>query len=754
MDLRRVDAILDAAAADGRSSLLEHEVYEVLRAAGCHVPRCFLAPSGGGVEPRALQALGGSRVVLKVVSPEIVHKTEVGGVRVVDAVPASVDAGIRDMLAGIPGRDIRGVLVVEFVETEGDGVGAEALVALRHSREFGPVVTMGVGGVDTELLAGACREGLAVATASAAMSGRDGLLDVFRPTLAYRRLAGVTRSGSRLVGDAEILRVLDAMLELGRRYGHDGAGSGWTITELEVNPFGASRGELVALDGLLRFRARAEGAPGRPDASIDALLRPRSIAVIGVSSQGANIGRVILDNVLRAGFDPARMWVVHPGRAEIGGVACVADVGDLPERVDLVVIAVSAAQVPAIVEELVRLDRAVGVIVIPGGMGEWSGGRDLEDRLRESLHRGRAEGRPTVAIGPNCLGIVSLPGRYDTLFIPRPRLPLPEAGEASTALISQSGGFMITRLSKLPWLRPRYAISTGNQADVTIGDFLRRVAADPAVRTFAVYVEGFQDADGLEFARAVREVVDGGRDVVFYKAGRTAEGGRAAVGHTASIAGDLAVCEAVVGQAGALVARTFDEFVGHLRISALAGTRAWRGRRLGAVSNAGFEAVGIADTLRGNGWRVDLAQFAPGTHEALLGILAGAHADSLVDVRNPIDLTPMSGDEVYEETLRALVGDPGVDLVLCSVVPLAATVATLPGDLVAEGSLPHRLSRVLASTDKPIVASVDGGPLFDPLAEAIEEAGAPVFRSVDTALSAMGRYADRRLPRSAGLRPA
>jgi len=774
VDVQRIDAILDAAAADGRFGLYEHEVYDVLRAAGCRVPRTVFVGPGGRVDPAALAALGGGPVILKVVSAEIVHKTDVGGVREAAGDPAAIETGIDAILAEVPRRhardlerrpdaapptyagltgdeleqairrDIHGVLVAERIEPEGQGAGAEVIVALRHSREFGPVVTFGVGGVDAELFAGASGTGRAVATASAALHDAAGLLAAFRATLSYRRLAGLTRSGDRLVGDERIRGVLEAMVELGRRYGHDGEGRGWTILELEVNPFAASRGELVALDGLLRFRARAALPAARPAASIAAMLRPHTMAIIGVSARGANTGRVILDNAVEAGFDPARMYVVHPGSAEIGGVRCVPSVRDLPERVDLFVVAVGAEQVPSIVEELAEHDRATGVIVIPGGMAEKKGGRVLEERLQASLAGARARGQSIVVNGGNCLGIVSRPGRYDTLFIPRTKLPVPSGQDSSLAIVSQSGAFMITRMSRLPWLRPRYAISTGNQVDLTIGDYVRHLAGDPAVRTFAVYVEGFRDADGLAFARAVEEVVAGGRDVVFYKAGRTAEGRRATSGHTASLAGDYDVCEAVVGQAGALVARTFDEFLGLLRVSVLAGSRNWRGGRLAAMSNAGYEAVGIADGLRGDGWNLELASLGSGTRVSLQAALAAAGAGSLVDVRNPIDLTPMADDGAHEQVLRALLADPGVDLVLCSTVPLTAATATLPDQIASEGSLPNRLARVLRATDKPIVVSIDAGPLYDPMAAAVEEAGAPAFRSVDAALAAMGRLAERR----------
>ena len=748
LDAGRIDAILGAAAAEGRFALLEHEVYGVLEAAGCRVPRAVLVPAGESPD-RASREIGGARVMLKIAAPGIAHKTEVGGVAESANDPAAIRAGIDAMLAAVPrppSGDLRGVLVVERVAVDGAGPGAEALVALRQTREFGPVLTMGVGGVDTELLAAVSRPGQAVVSASAALQDAPALLGAFRSTLAWRRLSGATRAGRRLVDDAEILRVVEAFRALGERYADDGQGA-WTIAELEVNPFAASGGRLVALDGLLAFRPKAGPTTPRPLESLGAVLRPRSIGIVGVSAHGRNVGRIILDNIRGAGFDPARIVVVRPDCTGIDGVACVSSIRELPERVDLFVVALSAEQVPGIVEELVEHDRAVGVIVIPGGMAEKEGGEVLEGRLADAIRVARSRRLPLVVNGGNCLGIVSRPGRYDTLFIPRSKLPVPEYRGGGVAIVSQSGAFMITRLSHLPWLSPRYAISTGNQVDLTIGDFVAHLAGDPEVTTIAVYVEGFRDGDGLRFARAVRDAVQGGRDVLFYKAGRTAEGRRATAGHTASIAGDYDVCEAIVQEAGAVVARSFDEFQGLLKISALLGRRRWRGRRLAAMSNAGYEAVGIADSLRGDGWSLELAALAPATRAALGEALARGHAGSLVDVRNPIDLTPMADDEVHEDVLRAFLEDPGVDLVVCSTIPLTAATATLPEEVGAEGSLPARLARLLSTTDKPIVASIDSGPLFDPLARAIEAQGVPVFRAADAALRAAGRYLEARLRR-------
>lgn len=780
IDLKRMNQILDDAASEGRVALMEPEVYAFLAAAGCRVPRQVMLAAGQPVDAAAVRELGSQRVVLKVVSPEIAHKTDVGGVRKVPADAEAIARGVVEMLDEVPRRyarsleskpghapkgyeglsgtaledairrDIRGVMAVEMIACEGEGPGSESIFALRHNREFGPVVTMGIGGIDTELMGEACKKGLAVSSASASLLDAKGMLGVFASTLSYRRMAGLTRTRQRLVEDVEVLRVLQAFRAIAEVFGHDvpaGADrAGWTVTELEVNPFGIASGQLVALDGLLRFRRQAELPLGRPLASLDRLMKPESLGIIGVSAKGMNMGRLILQNVIASGFDRSRMYIVRPDSDEIDGVRCVPTVRDLPERVDAFVVAVSADQVPALVEELAEHDRAVGVILIPGGMAEKAGGESIEARVKTALAGARSAGRPIVANGGNCLGIVSRPGKYHTLFIPANKLTLREDGVSNVAFISQSGAYMITRMSKLSWLSPRYAVSTGNQVDLTISDFLRFVAGDGEVSTIGVYVEGFKDNDGLEFAAAVREVVAAGRDVVFYKAGRTAEGKSATSGHTASLAGDYDVCEAVVAGAGAFVARSFDEYLDLLKISSLMGRKKWVGGRLAALSNAGYEAVGIADALRGEGWQLELAVFEERTTARLQAALAKGKLDALVDVHNPLDLTPMANDEAHEDAVRAFCEDAGVDLVLCSTIPLTPAMATLASgvpeheSIRAEGSLVNRLARVLRDTDKPIVVSIDCGSIFDPMAQAFEERGLPTFRSADVAIRTMGLY--------------
>ena len=313
------------------------------------------------------------------------------------------------------------------------------------------------------------------------------------------------------------------------------------------------------------------------------------------------------------------------------------------------------------------------------------------------------------------------------------------------AIISQSGAFGITQLSKLTHLNAKYTISVGNQMDVTVGDYLEYLKDDPDIEVFSVYVEGFKPLDGERFLSAAREITASGRDVVLYRAGRTAAGAQASRSHTASVAGDYAVTRALAVGAGVVVAETLRDFADlTIMFSALRG-REPAGWGLGALSNAGFECVAIADNLG----RFHLAEFRAETHAALASVFREARIDSVVDVHNPIDLTPMANDRAYEEAVRAMLADPGVDAAIVGCVPLTGALNTLPAgphgeDLSHPDSVVNRLTRLKEETKKPWVAVVDSGPLYDPMASRLEAGGVPTFREADRALRMLNLFASAR----------
>jgi acyl-CoA synthetase (NDP forming) len=239
--------------------------------------------------------------------------------------------------------------------------------------------------------------------------------------------------------------------------------------------------------------------------------------------------------------------------------------------------------------------------------------------------------------------------------------------------------------------------------------------------------------------------------VLFYKAGRTPEGKSATSGHTASLAGDYMVCESCVQQAGAMVASTFTEFEGLFRLSSYLHHKTISGSRLAAVSNAGYEAVGIADTLLGEDYKLELASFTRKTEKMLAQILRKEKLNSLVDVKNPMDVSPMATDAVYESLLKALLGDPHVDAVVAAFVPMTPFMQTLPEGIIPDESLASkksivtRLHRLMTQFEKPLVIVIDSGSMYDPLADALQEGGLPVFRSADQAVWILGKYIQGRI---------
>ncbi|MEN6297480.1 MAG: hypothetical protein ABFC92_05985, partial [Rectinema sp.] len=275
------------------------------------------------------------------------------------------------------------------------------------------------------------------------------------------------------------------------------------------------------------------------------------------------------------------------------------------------------------------------------------------------------------------------------------------------------------------------------QMDLTIGDYLDYLAQDTELHVFAVYVEGFKPLDGEKTLEACRRISESGRSVILYRAGRTQAGAGAAASHTASIAGDYPVTKQLFAQAGAIVCDSLDEFDDAITLFTLLDGRKARGNRLAAVSNAGFECVAIADNLGG----MKLSSFGETTRSALEEIFKKARIAEIVDIHNPVDLTPMAGDDAYDGAFRMALFDPDSDLGIVGIVPLTGMMNSLPAnpsahneDITREDSLALRYGKLVGETDKPFVAVVDAGPLYDPLCLELEKRGIVVFRTADRAL--------------------
>ncbi len=729
-----------------RLRLYEHEVYSLVHLVGAiEPPRHVYLRRGTSVTTETLSPFRGERLVLKLVAQQVVHKTEARAVVFVPNDAQAVQRECERLIAAHAAAGVEGVLIVEFVEQAQSGLGSELFVGIRATREFGPVIAAGLGGVDTEYLASKMRPGVAVAKAVALDVTAEQFLELFRRTAAYELLSGQTRGHRRIVSDGDLLRCFRAFLSLAKEFCVP-RDDGPSLTELEVNPFAFRQQRMLPLDGRGRMGSVAPQPPPRPFEKTAALIAPRSIAVLGVSAAAMNFGRIILRNIIGCGFPREHVYVIkdHPG--QIDDVRCIPRIDDVPETIDLLVVAAGADALPDVVGEACRSGKVQSGILIPAGVGETEGSDDLKLRLSDVIaaSRGLPGGGP-VFVGPNCLGVQSRIGRYDTFFVPEDRLDMRWSAPARrVAMISQSGAFVITRLSNLECLDPAVAISLGNQIDLTVSDALRVLARRDDIDVIGVYMEGFNDWDGLAFLKAVEQARSVGKEVVFYKAGRTPQGRSAAAGHTASLAGDYDVCQASAARAGAIVVDTFKEFEQLLDLATALHGRTVNGRRLAAITNAGSEAVAMADNIRGVRYDIEMAELADATQARLRATLARHRLESLVNARNPLDLTPMADDAAFEECARIFLESDEVDALIISCVPFSATLKTTPQQLDRLDSLAQALPRVFKETHKPLAFVLDCGGIYEALAKRVHAAGVPVFRSCDQAVRSMGRYVHHR----------
>ncbi|MBZ0144154.1 MAG: CoA-binding protein [Rhodocyclaceae bacterium] len=626
-------------------------------------------------------------------------------------------------------------------------------ISLNSTREFGMVVSAGLGGLEAELDEGNFRRDRASVYAAAALTDAADFLGLFRRTLAYQKLAAVAKRAGTAAPDAALEACFAQLLALAKAFAPENPDASFVLQALELNPLQAGA-RLTARGAECAFGAPQPGRRPRPIQKIDKLIHPKRIGLIGVSGSGMNFGRIILRNLMGSGYPKEQLLVLKPGEAEIDGVKCVEGLKAIDGKLDLLIVAVAASAVYELVDEIIASDAVEAVMLIPGSMGETKKSREPAAQLAARINAAHAKpGGGPIFLGANCLGVVSHPGAYDSWFIPLERLPKPQKKPVrNSVMLSQSGAFMITRLSQNPWLDPAYMLALGNQTDLTHGDMLSYFAALPGIETLGIYIEGFKDLDGLQFAKAVRKAVVNGKQVVVYKSGRTAPGQGGVMGHTASIAGGLTLFESVVRHAGAIVVEDFNTFDDLFYIAGALQDKKIGGNRLGAISGAGFEAVGMADNIETDGFAMEMGAPEEATVKKVEAILVAKKLDQLVEVRNPLDINPGADDEAHLDISEAFLQDPNIDAVVVGLDPTAPAVRALEASKLRPGhdindpkSTVHLMPPMVARNDKPLIGIVDGGTLYDAMAARLMDQGVCVFRNCARGTRALVRYAQARL---------
>lgn len=452
--------------------------------------------------------------------------------------------------------------------------------------------------------------------------------------------------------------------------------------------------------------------------TLEFLLAPRAVAVIGAGRKPGGIGRTVFEMLLAGGFT-GDVWPVNREAAQIAGREAFASVGSLPAVPDLAVIAVPAASVAEAVESC-GVAGVAAVVVLSAGFKETGAeGGALERRVAQIA---RTHGMRLL--GPNCLGLM-VPGSRLNASFAGPMVP-----EGGIAVITQSGAL---GTAILDWARGRGGlsgfVSLGNRADISESDLLTAFAERPETKVIAGYLESV--VDGQRFVEAAHPVTKK-LPVVLLKAGVSDAGARAVSSHTGSLAGSDAAYEAAFAAAGIVRVPDTERLFGVSEAFADQPLPAAPGVVI--VTNAGGPAVMATDACERTG--VTLASLEPATVEALRAVLPVASA-----LYNPVDLLGDAGPERYAQALRILADDPGVNSFLVLLTPQQTTRPDEAAEAIIEAA--HASGRTT-------LAVLMGEDAVEPARRALAAASVPAYRypeiAVD-ALAAMERYvAMRSLP--------
>jgi len=456
---------------------------------------------------------------------------------------------------------------------------------------------------------------------------------------------------------------------------------------------------------------------------LDAVLRPRSVAVIGASRERGTIGAELFHNLIAHGFAGV-VYPVNPRAPVVQSVRAYPDLAHLPGPVDLALIAVPAAQVL----EAVRACAAhgvQGVVVISAGFKEV--GDEGAARERELVEVVRAHGMRLV--GPNCLGVVNTEPavRLDATFAP----VFPPPGKV--AFSSQSGalGLAILETATQLNLGISHFVSIGNKADVSSNDLIEYWERDPGTAVILLYLESF--GNPRRFTRIARRVARR-KPIAIVKSGRTRAGMRAAMSHTGSLAGTDKAVDALCVQSGVIRTDTIEELfdvamlVAHQPIP--------RGRRVGIVTNAGGPGIMASDACESH--RLEVPELGEATLEGLRAFLPRE-----AGIRNPVDMIASARPESFERAVHLVADDPGIDAVLVIYVPPIVTQPEEVAQAIVRGAeAAGHAAAARGVPAKPVLACFMGSHGVPDALRSLSESNVPSYTFPESAAIALARAAD------------
>jgi acetyl coenzyme A synthetase (ADP forming)-like protein len=682
-DKAKVREILDAVKAAGRNSLTAPEGKLVCDAYGIAVPKEGVATSAA--EAQRLASSMGFPVVMKIVSPEILHKTEAGGVLVgvknADDAAKGFDTIVANAKKYNANAQILGVQVQQMLKG-----GQEVIVGAVTDCSFGKLVAFGLGGVLVEVLKDITFR-LAPATREDAYSMLDGIQ-------AAEMLKGVR--GSDPVDRDALAGLIVGVSELVSDFPE--------IAEMDLNPVFASKDSAIAADVriVVDFAAKAPRyRPAEADVlvAMKRIMQPKSVAVIGASSEAGKIGNSVMKNLINGGYK-GNIYPIHPKAADILGYKAYKSVKDVPGEIDTAVFAIPAKLVASALTECGE-KKIAGAVLIPSGFAE-SGHPELQSELVEIGRKYNIR-----LMGPNIYGFYYTPANLCATFCTAFDV------KGSAALSSQSGGIGMAMIgfSRSAKMGVSAIVGVGNKCDIDEDDLLIFFEQDPNTKVIAQHCEDLKD--GRAFAEVARRVSKK-KPVIVLKGGRTAAGAKAASSHTGALAGNDKIYEDVFNQSGVIRANSLRDLLDFARGVPLLPTP--KGENVVIITGAGGSGVLLSDACVAND--LTLMPMPADLDAAFRKFIPPFGAAG-----NPVDITGGEPPQTYKNTVLLGLQDDRIHSLILGYWHTIVTPPMVFARIIVEARDEMRAKGI----EKPIVASLAGDVEVEEASQYLYEHGIPAY---------------------------
>src|ERR1700736_6204164 len=705
-DKAAVRKILDKVKAEGRTSLTAPEGKLVCDAYGMPVPKEGVATSAA--EAAKIGSGMGFPVVLKIVSPEILHKTEAGGVLVGIKSAEEAETGFATIMANAAKYNAKATLQGIQVQQMLAG-GQEVIIGAVTDPAFGKLVAFGLGGILVEVLKDITFR-LAPATNEDALSMLDGIQ-------AAEILRGVR--GAKPVDRAALSSMIERVSSLVADFPE--------ISEMDLNPVFATDHGATAADVRIVLNFNPAPARDRPSQAeivekMTRIMKPKGLAVIGASAENGKIGNSVMKHLINGGYK-GQIYPIHPTADTIMGKKVYKSVKDVPGDIDVAVFAIPAKFVAQALKE-VGEKKIAGAILIPSGFAE-TGNVEGQNELIEI---GRKYG--VRLMGPNIYGFYYTPSDLCATFCTAYDV------KGHAALSSQSGGIgmAIIGFSRSAKMGVSAIVGLGNKSDIDEDDLLTFFEQDENTTIIAQHCEDLKD--GRSFAEVAKRVSKK-KPIVVLKAGRTSMGARAASSHTGALAGNDKIYEDVFKQSGVIRARSLRDLLDFARGIPVLPTP--KGNNVVIITGAGGSGVLLSDACVDN----DLSLMAM---PADLDAAFRKFIPPFGAAGNPVDITGGEPPSTYQNPVRLGLQDPRIHALILGYWHTIITPPMVFAKLMVEVVAEMRTKGI----EKPVVASLAGDVEVEEAAEYLYQHGIPAYAySTEIPVAVLG--AKYKWARGAGL---